>query len=147
MANINEAFPSDYLRAADLQGNSIRVTIDDCVMEEIGRGRDASRKPVLYFKGKKKGLALNKTNSMTIAQAFGMETDDWRGAEVELFPAMVDYQGKQVEAIRVRIPMRRTTANERPRDDQPPPRPQRADFVPPPDGAPSRGPLNDDIPF
>lgn len=147
MANINEAFPSDYLRAADLNGRTIKLTIADCVMEEIGRGRDASRKPVLYFKGAKKGLALNKTNSMTIAGAYGPETDDWVGAEIEVFPTMVDYQGKQVDAIRVKIPVRQV------RQPEPPQRPRREDFAdaeaPAGNAAPPRKSTlgDDDIPF
>lgn len=100
---ISTAFPSNYIKAADLQGQNVTVVIDRVAVEEVGDGH----KPVLYFQGHEKGMVLNKTNSNNIAQAYGDETDDWIGAEVVMFPAMVDFQGKSVEAIRIRIPPRR----------------------------------------
>lgn len=95
---ISEAFPSQYLKAVDLKKQTVRVSIDRVAMEDIG----SENKPILYFKGKDKGLVLNKTNSNSLVYLFGDETDDWRGREVELFPMLVDFQGRQVEAIRLR---------------------------------------------
>lgn len=97
---IDSAFPSTYLKAADLQGRNVVVTISHVRMEDVGD----DHKPVLYFVGKEKGLALNKTNSNNISALYGYETDDWTGKPIELFEAQVDYQGKSVPAIRVRIP-------------------------------------------
>jgi len=48
--DINAAFPSKYLKAADLQSKHVGVVIDGIQMEDLG---DDS-KPVLYFKGKQK---------------------------------------------------------------------------------------------
>lgn len=98
--NINDVYPSKYVAAADLKDGNARVIIARVEVEKIGD----DTKPVLYFKGKQKGLVLNKTNSKTIASIFGDETDDWTGGELILFPIMTDYQGKPVEAIRVRAP-------------------------------------------
>lgn len=100
--NINEAFPSKFLSAEDLQGREITVIMDHVIMEEVGNGNDKKTKPVLYFRGKQKGLALNKTNSTNIAAIYGPNTDTWQGQPVILFTAWVDYQGKSVQAIRVR---------------------------------------------
>lgn len=102
---MSDAFPSKYLKATDLNGNRVRVTIDRVVFEDIGQGEDKDRKPVLYFKGKEKGVVMNKTNATNIALMYGDEMDDWTGVDVELFSAMVDFQGRSVEAIRIR-PMR-----------------------------------------
>lgn len=96
--NVNEAFPSDYLKATDLQGREVSVIINQVQMETIG----SDHKPVLYFMGKQKGIVLNKTNSMNIASAYGPETEAWTGKPLILFAAWVDYQGKSVQAIRVR---------------------------------------------
>lgn len=95
---VSEAFPSNYIKAGDLQGGSPRVVINHVKLEDIGD----DRKPVVYFKGKEKGLVLNKTNANNIATLFGDDMDDWSGKEIVLFPAMVDFQGRTVEAIRVR---------------------------------------------
>jgi hypothetical protein len=98
---MSTAFPSKYLRAADLQGRDVTVTIERVEMADIG---DDDPKPVVYFKGKEKGLVLNKTNAGTIADTLGDETDDWTGAAIVIFPTKTDYQGKRVDAIRLRVP-------------------------------------------
>ena len=99
---ISNAFPSKYLRAADLQDRPVKAFMNRVELESIADGED--RKPVLYFTKGSKGLVLNKTNSKTIAAAYGDDTDNWENKEIILFPAMVDFRGDQVEAIRVRIP-------------------------------------------
>lgn len=95
---IGTAFPSDYLRAGDLNGKAVRVTIESVTVEKIGD----DQKPVLHFVGKDKTLVLNKTNANRIVEATGSdETDDWEGWSIVLYPCKVDYQGKRVDAIRV----------------------------------------------
>ena len=101
MVSISESFPSKYVKAADLKGQNVIVVIGQVTFERIGTN-DKDDKPVLYFQGKSKGMVLNKTNATNIAHLYGDDTDDWAGREIVLFTAMVDYQGKTVEAIRVR---------------------------------------------
>ena len=97
---IDSAFPSQYLKAADLQGKRVTMTMAHVAMEDIG----SEQKPILYFHGTEKGLVLNKTNSNTIMAAYGYETDDWQGHPITLIEAMVDFQGRTVAAIRIQIP-------------------------------------------
>ena len=99
--NINEAFPSKYLKASDLQGRSIPVVMDRVEMEDIGRGEE---KLILYFQGKAKGMVLNKTNANNIAALYTPDTDNWAGRQIVLFEAMVDFQGKTVPALRIKAP-------------------------------------------
>jgi hypothetical protein len=103
MPNINDAFPSNYIKASDLKGRTVTVKMDRAEYEVIGN----DRKLILYFVGKEKGMVLNKTNANNIASAYGDDTDEWRDQEIVLFEAMVDYQGKTVPAIRVRVPPRK----------------------------------------
>lgn len=129
---ISQAFPSNYIKAADLQDRNVLVKMDRVDVEKIGE----DEKPVLYFVGKEKGLVLNKTNASNIAGIYGDDTNDWRDQELVLFPAMVDFQGKTVEAVRVRGP-------------QPKDRQRRADPIssgPAPAAPPARD-LDDSIPF
>lgn len=98
---ISETFASKYLKAVDLKGRTVRVTITSVFSETLDQGRT---KPVLFFAGAQKGLVLNRTNSETLAMAFGDETDNWIGAEIELFPMMVNFQGQMQPAIRVKVP-------------------------------------------
>lgn len=131
---MSEAFPSNYLKAADLQGRRINVTIDHVAVEEVGRQKD--RKPIVYFQGKDKGLVLNKTNGNKISAIAGTdEMDEWGGVAVQLFPTMVDFGGEEVEAIRV--------AAIKPGSQKPAPKPEPA---PLPTAAEFQA-QDDDVPF
>ena len=101
MVDINSAFPSNYLKAADLQGRECKVVISHVTSEDIGSGE---HKLVVYFTGKDRGLVLNKTNASTIASVTGQnDTDMWVNAPIILFPTQTDFQGKQVACIRVKL--------------------------------------------
>lgn len=98
---IDKAFPSKFLKVADLNGRRHVVTIDAVQMETVGK----DNRLVAYFAGKQKGLTLNKTNARIIQEIAGTdETDDWRGVKIELYATKVEYQGKRVDAIRVDYP-------------------------------------------
>ena len=100
---ISDEFPSRYLKAADLQGREVRVTMQHVEKEKLGD----EMKLALYFKGKEKAMILNKTNSNTIADSYGDDTEDWFDQPLILFSVMVDFQGKVGPAIRCRVPTAR----------------------------------------
>lgn len=106
--NINDTFPSNYLRAADLRDRAVDVTMHRVLMEDIG----GEEKPVLYFAGKEKGLVLNKTNASTISGLWSPETDNWPGKKITIFPTQTDFQGRQVECIRVKTKAPGTAVSE-----------------------------------
>jgi hypothetical protein len=116
MPNINEAFPSKYLKATDLDDRQHLLTMSRAEFETLGD----DRKLILYFKGQEKGLVLNKTNANTIAKLYGPDTDDWMGKEIVLFDLPVDFRGETVQAIRVRGPKKKNApAKEEMSDDIP----------------------------
>lgn len=135
--NIEAAFPSKFLKAADLQGRIAKVTIRTVLMEEIGDGNEKKRKPILYFQGKERGVVLNRTNASLIAHFYGQDTDQWIGKEIELFTDMVPFQGRMVEALRVRVP-RGSPQPAAVRAPEPPP---------PPPTTYLRDEIDDEIPF
>lgn len=101
--NINSAFPSKFLKASDLQDQTVTVKIADVKIEQVGQNQDT--KPVAYFDGKTKGLVLNKTNSRKIASIAGSpETEDWIGVEIAIYPTETEFGGESVECIRVKAP-------------------------------------------
>ena len=143
---VSQAFPSNYLKAADLQGRNVPVTMNRVEMEDIG----GDHKPVLYFNGKDKGVVLNKTNANNIAQLYGDDTDNWIGQDVVLFSAWVDFQGKSVEAIRIRGPQRQPQGRQAQTAQAPLRQPQKANGnggggETPPQG--HHADLDDTIPF
>ena len=83
----------------------MQATIDTVTMETLGQGLDAEVKPVLHFSGDVKAMALNVSNSTIIEEAYGPESDDWKGKIVELFrDPNVMMGSKRVGGLRVRIP-------------------------------------------
>jgi hypothetical protein len=96
---------SKYFRAEDLsEQKTLRIK---CVTEEmIGQGAKQEQKLVVWFTNSKKGLVLNKTNNRTIRGAYGDDTDGWKNRLIVLFPTQTDFGGKQVGALRVRIPVK-----------------------------------------
>lgn len=102
--NINEAFPSKYLKASDIPEEGRTVTISRVDEEEVGRDKEV--RPILFFEGVEKGVVLNKTNATNIAKLYGPETDDWVGKKVLLGTAWVDFQGQSTEGIRIYPPKR-----------------------------------------
>ena len=99
--NIDSAFPSNYLKASDLGDSQPVVTIDRVEVEAVGRDKEV--KPVLYFKGKEKGLVLNKTNGRKIAELLGSkDTEDWAGGQIRIYATETEFAGETVECIRIR---------------------------------------------
>lgn len=101
--NINSAFPSNYIKASDLNESAVVVTIREIKVEQVGRDKDT--KLVAYFQGKEKGLVLNKTNARKIAEITGsQDTDDWPGSQIMIYPTETEFAGESVECIRVKAP-------------------------------------------
>jgi hypothetical protein len=99
--NINAAFPSKYIKAAEVPEEGVTLKVANVDVEDVdGKG---SRKPVVYFRKAKKGLVLNVTNSKKIAQLLGTaETDEWVDRSVTLYRSETEYAGETVDCIRVR---------------------------------------------
>jgi len=93
---------SEYLKASDLQGREVRVIISHTAPATF-KGQDDSKLAV-FFVGKQKGVALNKTNGRRIIDAYGKDDTAWKGKPLIVYPDKTDYQGQLVDCIRVRIP-------------------------------------------
>lgn len=105
MAKRDDVFPSKYLKAADLNGKPLTVTIVSAPLETLKNpeGREQS-KIVLYLRGTKKMMPLNVTNFDSVADIAGGDTDSWPGCQIELYPAKTEMKGKTVDCIRIRAP-------------------------------------------
>ena len=97
----SDAFPSKFLKAADLNGGDLPATISSLEWEEVGK--DRTSKPVVYFRGKVKPLILNGTNWDLIVKTTQKEdSDEWAGERICLYATEVQFGRDIVEAIRVR---------------------------------------------
>jgi hypothetical protein len=105
--NINDAFPSKFLKAHDLKGKTPTVAIARVEFEQVRGGRTGAveTKPIVYFAGKGKGLLLNKTNARAIIAIAGTAiTEQWTGVAITLY-ATVDTFGKdRHDVIRIQAP-------------------------------------------
>lgn len=120
MPNINDAFPSNYLKASDLQGREVVVTITKVVFEAVGREKEM--KAVIYFEGKQKGVVLNKTNAKKIIEISGSAiTEEWAGVQIKIYPTETEFGGETVDCIRIK-PVGKS-AMSRMTPHQPPPLP------------------------
>lgn len=101
--NINEMYPSKWLKSSDIGDRTVVVTIAKVLMEDLGQGENKDRKPCVYFEGKDKALALNKTNASTIAKLYGPSTDGWIGKRISIYSKEVEFKGEMVMALRVSL--------------------------------------------
>jgi hypothetical protein len=124
-----EIFPSRFLKASDLQGKEHRVKIESAKPERLGD----QTKLILTFVNRTKQMVCNKTNSNTIAEALGSNTDNWIGGEIILFAATVSGPNGLVQGIRCRA-VPRAAPQPRPEAAPAQPRGQDVDF-------------NDSVPF
>ena len=102
--NANSLLPGKFVKAADLNGKDVTLTIDGLALEMVGNDNDAEEKPVLRFREREQGFVLNKTNINAIVDLYGSETNDWEGKQIVLFPTRTQYGGRMVDCVRVREP-------------------------------------------
>lgn len=112
MSHIMQFFDRDYLGVWDLGGADRLVTIERVEAGTVRNATKKNRKPLLFVRGKKLPLALNKTNAKTIASLYGTDTRAWAGKQIVLYPTTTEFAGETVECIRVRptVPNARTRA-------------------------------------
>lgn len=96
-------FDRDHIGAWDLAGGDATVTIREVKAGELtGQGGRKAKKPLVFFEGKEKSLALNRTNGKVIATMYGTDTRAWVGKKITIFPTQTQFGGDTVDCIRVR---------------------------------------------
>jgi hypothetical protein len=121
MARRDAVFPSKYLKAADLSGKPLLVTVESAPIETLKspEGKEQS-KTVLYFKGTKKCFPLNVTNWDAVVDVTSEDdSDNWPGHKLELFPTTTTMAGKLKDCIRIRPPAQRELPKQRPARPKP----------------------------
>jgi hypothetical protein len=108
MPDLDDIFPSKYLKVADLKGQTRIVAIAGIEVSVIGQGASAAQKPVMRL-ATPEGAAIpkmfvaNKTNCNQLAHDYGTRRiDGWIGRRMELIPSTTQFQGQVVPCIRVR---------------------------------------------
>lgn len=94
---------SRFLKAEeDVKKGAERIfTVSDVTQETLGQGEDADKKYVLHFEETERGLALNSTNLNFMLAKFGNDGDSWKGKQITLTAAMVQFGAKMVAGLRI----------------------------------------------
>jgi hypothetical protein len=110
--NVNDIFPSRFLKAHDLGGKPYTLTIKAVTLEDLGHGAEKESKLAIAFEKATKMMLLNRTNAMIIASLYGPETDSWKGKAVTVYSARVKAFGAWHDALRIKeqIPARNVGA-------------------------------------
>lgn len=89
--DVSQFVESGFLKVADLAGGTRQ-----CVIASVRPGK--FERPDMEFQD---GcvLSLNATNMKILANAYGIETDDWIGKAVELYPGKTEFQGQQRDSV------------------------------------------------
>jgi len=107
-------FPSKYLRAADLRGKDVALTIARVAVNEpvVEKGGAEKKKPALYFTEtaaaaqrngeEEKRLILKRSCGNIIAKHHGKDYDAWPGKRIVLYSSPEFHFGKPMDVVRVR---------------------------------------------
>ena len=97
---VSRLYSSPLLKAEDLQGRTVKATIESVAYEEMP---DGERKLVLSFVGKSKRWAMPKTSALLLQGILGDETDHWIGVELTLYAEPTTYRGRPTQGVRCRV--------------------------------------------
>jgi len=123
-----------FLKVADLQGRSVKVTVERTSVETLKSEEGDKQQVVLHFVGKEKVLGLNKTNAETMAALTGSRRpSDWQGYQIQLNPARTHFRDKVVDCVRIDLNYSQPPQNANARAGNPQARTAAsvADFEPP----------------
>lgn len=100
---LKDMYPSTLLKSEDVTdaGGEMPVTIKSIDMKTFEGEGTKETKPIMVFTNDHQ-MVVNKTNANALAEMFGDDTEAWIGKEITLIVAQVDFQGKQVPAIRIK---------------------------------------------
>jgi len=100
-----QAFPSKWLKAADVPATGIDMTIEAVVQEEVDYGKGPELATNVTFEEFPKPLGLNATNWDSIEELHGPDSDGWIGKKVRLYRAKTrNPQGATVPCVRIQPP-------------------------------------------
>jgi len=99
--DFDDLYGGKYLAASELKA-PITGTIEKIDEETFAKQGERSRnKKVLFVRGGKKGVVVNKTNAITLAGAFGKDFSTWVGQRIVIKAEPTMFAGKPVTGLRM----------------------------------------------
>jgi hypothetical protein len=97
----DDLYGSNYLAATDLK-KPITTVIEQVEQEDFARqGEKKKMKAVLYLRGVKKPVIVNKTNALSLATAFGKDFNEWIDQRVVIKAEPTTFAGKPTKGLRL----------------------------------------------
>lgn len=81
----DELYPGRFLKAAELAGKKVTLTIADVDTEILEGDKGKELKGFLSFEKTGKQVVLNKTNGICLRAMFGRKLSEWLGKRVIFF--------------------------------------------------------------
>jgi len=105
-AIIDDFFPTRYLSSEDLldaERQNVTVVIEKATIDELysKHSKSHEEKLCIWFEGKRKGLVLNKTNTVALGDMFGNKVIDWYGKKIKIGVVELRAFGKKTTALRI----------------------------------------------
>lgn len=109
-ADYRAFYDSTYVRAWDLPpGRDATLIIERVEAGEIKGTDKTERRPIVYFRGKQKGLVLNKGMGKTIKGLYGSRVKDWIGQAITIYATTTNAFGETHDVVRIRPTVKRET--------------------------------------
>jgi len=81
----DELYPGRFIKAADLKGKKVTLTLADVELEDLEGDDGKKTKCIISFERTPKKLVACKTNGICLKQMFGKEIANWIGKRVTIF--------------------------------------------------------------
>lgn len=110
-------YDNTYVRAWDLPvGRDVTMVIERVEQAEIKGTDKTERRPIVFFKGARKGLVLNKGMGKTIKGIYGARVSGWVGQPISLYATTCAAFGETHDVIRIRptAPSKKRSAPNKP---------------------------------
>ncbi len=102
---VSEHFSGNFLKTDDVTRQGSLFQIISIEVDKVGKDEKWVARLASAITGEEmKGLPLNKTNALELAEAYGDDSDDWSGKNIIVYQDKTMFDGKRVACIRVRIP-------------------------------------------
>src|SRR5262249_50851286 len=101
MIDYDDLYGSRFLAATDVK-NPVTATIERIDQEQFTRPGEPTRtKAIIYVKGGKKGIVINKTNASMLAAAFGKNFAAWPNRKITIRSEPTRFGGKLTTGLRL----------------------------------------------
>ena len=99
---VTEIFHGENLKAEDLKGKEVTLTIASWSLKEFEENGRTDKKICLTFEETDRTLICNKTNAFAISDMLGEDLGDWAGGRICIYPTKTEFAGRRVDCIRVK---------------------------------------------